>query len=70
MTRLIQGRCEGKSRLGKNTESRAGLTSFIQGRCGGKNMLGRSAGTQEGYTEQIENQNPENTILLIQPSIH
>ena len=64
MTRLIQGRCEGKSRLGKNTESRAGLTSLMQGRRGGKSRLGRIAGTQEGNTQQ-KSQNQENTNLLI-----
>ena len=57
--RLIQVRCEGNSKLGKNTESRAGLM-----RCVGKNGLGRSAGTQKGNTEHTENQNLENTILL------
>ena len=70
LTRLIQGKYEGNSRLGRNTEIKAGLTNMMQGRCGGKNGLRRSAETQERNTEQTENQNPENTILKIPPSIH
>ena len=65
LTRLIQGRCEGNSRLGKNPENRAGLTNLMQGRCGGKNGLKRGAGTQEGNRGT-----PENTIFLIKPSIN